>query len=142
MEKNAVVSSKVKNKALKGKDLKNGTVTPKQVSGIPKAWANVSTGGAVTDGEGIKSSDITVSGDFDGFYCFNGIGGATAQVTGGLSVDILGATAINGPQLAAIGTSFAEFGECPAGTTWLIITHSELAEGKSEAGPFSVVFFD
>ena len=156
LKKDAVVSSKVKNKALKGEDVKDGTLTGSKLAddtitgskvdesslSIPKAWANVSPSGAVTSGKGIGSADVTKGTGFDGIYCFNGVGGATAQATGGVdtpATELTTATVLNAT--SAVGdASFAAFG-CPPSTTWMVVTNSAGA-GTALDAHFTVAFFD
>lgn len=156
LKKNAIVSSKVKNGSLKDKDVKEGTLTGEKLAdntitgsqvdesslGIPKAWANVSPSGGVISGKGISSADLTKGTAFPGVYCFDGVGGATAQATGGVDsppTEFATATVLNASS-ATGAASFDAFG-CPPSTSWMVVTQKDGA-GSAFDAYFTVAFFD
>lgn len=122
-----------------GAQIADGAVTPSKITGVPKAWANVSDLGVVKEGQGITSADIE-KGSGSGRYCFNGVGGASAQATAGYWIaGESGARAIDAASVAEVG-GLEAFG-CPEGSTWVVTTHSAASGGGADI-PFNVVFFE
>ena len=134
-----------KNFPVDSSQIGDGAVTEAKIAGglPPKAWANVTPSGSVKAGKGISSGDITKSETETGIYCFDGIGGATAQATGAWGLDFTLAMAFDAAALAEATETFASIG-CPSSTTWAIVTASIDAGtlGDEEDSHFTVAFFD